>query len=132
MKSILFLSLLFVSISTFAQKATKDGQIVAKFANGDPDKATSKRFAAEFKEADAAFKAEQSIYILPILQNDIKSLNDQMKPYEEIVKEYNRLLGLKVIIYQTIIKSKGIRLDSLIAEPIFLQDSIKVELKGKK
>lgn len=123
MKSILFLSLLFVSISTFAQKATKDGQIVAKL---------NKIAASGSAALIGNNQAEQSIYILPILQNDIKSLNDQMKPYEEIVKEYNRLLGLKVIIYQTIIKSKGIRLDSLIAEPIFLQDSIKVELKGKK
>lgn len=130
MKSILFLSLLFVSISTFGQKVNNKGQIVAKLnqakVTSDDPHITSGGSTALLD------KAEQAIYILPILQNDIKSLNDQMKPYEEIVKEYNRLLGLKVTIYQTIIKSKGIRLDSLIAEPIFLSDSIKVKLKGKK
>lgn len=123
MKSILFLFLLFVSLSLSAQKMTKDGKIRANL-----DKITSGGSAALLENR----KSEQSIYIQPTLQNSIKSLNDQMKPYEEMVKEYNRLLGLKITIYQTIIQSKGIGLDSLITEPIFLQDSIKVKLKGKK
>lgn len=39
MKQLLFLSLLFVSLSTFAQKMTKDGKIVAKIVAENQEKA---------------------------------------------------------------------------------------------
>ena len=64
------------------------------------------------------------IAIDPLNQADIKALNEAMKPYEDIVKEYNRLAGLKNNIYQTLIKAKGINIKDLAKEPQITTDTI--------
>lgn len=64
------------------------------------------------------------IKIDPLNQADVKALEDAMKPYEDIVKEYNRLAGLKNSIYQTLIKAKGISMKELAQDPRITVDSI--------
>lgn len=83
MKSILFLSLLFVSISTFGQKATKDGQIVAKLPN---------RFTAEFKEADAHFKDSVPDSVILLTDFQEKELLNYDKTLRDIQDKQATLL----------------------------------------
>lgn len=62
-------------------------------------------------------------------QKDIKELTEAMKPYEDQWREYNRLLGLRTNIYTTLMKSTVYSIDSLAAQPVITQDSIKMVFK---
>lgn len=72
---------------------------------------------------------KRGIRIAPALQADIKQLEDTMKPYEEVWKEYNRLAGLKSHVYEVLIKAEGIDMKELVAQPQITADSIKLLIK---
>lgn len=67
----------------------------------------------------------------PLNKADIKALDDAMKPFEDYAKEYNRLVGLRDRIYQTLIRAKGIDIKELTELPIITADSINLILNAE-
>lgn len=128
MKTTLTLLLALIGLSAMSQVIQADAQ-------GRPKQEyvpTKKQLdATTVTSGGAVIKKPETkgIAIAPSLQADIKQLDEAMKPYEDLVKEYNRLAGLKNHIYEVLIKADGIDMKNLIAQPVVTQDSIKLTLK---
>lgn len=113
MKTTLTLLLFALAISAFAQPT-------ASVKKSEPAVITSSGTAVKPTE-------KKGIAIAPSLQADIKQLDAAMKPYEDLVKEYNRLAGLKNHIYDVLIKANGIDMKKLLTEQTQITvDSIKL------
>lgn len=69
------------------------------------------------------------IAIDPLNKADIKALDDGMKPYEDFVKEYNRLFGLRDRIYKTLMGTKGVDPKDFAEQPRITADSINMVLR---
>lgn len=119
MKTLLLISFFLISGLALAQSSVSNHKQVDQ--NGNAIIATGSASLTSVQKTKPI-----GIAIDPLLQADIKQLDEAMKPYEDIVKEYNRIVGLRTRIYETLIKAKGIAMKDLSAPPQITSDSLKL------